>query len=93
MTSCEWRICHAASVSSQRSSAPRGGIDSDDFELQTLRVFMWAFPHSGWIRCPEAASPRCNFRSIAILTFHKHTQCSMGPLCLLHIVAPYVISH
>jgi hypothetical protein len=34
MTSCEWRICHAANVSSQRSNAPRGGIVSGEFGLQ-----------------------------------------------------------
>jgi hypothetical protein len=60
MTSCEWRICQAASVSSQRSSAPRGGIDSGDFELQTLSMFMWAFPTLAGFAARKPRALRCN---------------------------------
>jgi hypothetical protein len=42
MTLCEWRICHSASASSQRSNMPRVD-DSTEFEPQGI-VFMWAFP-------------------------------------------------
>jgi len=38
MTSCEWRICHAASVSNKRRTRPREGFGSGESKRRFRRA-------------------------------------------------------